>query len=427
MVDTTETTHNGKFRRRVCLVAFGCSPYVGSEPGLGWHRIREIARHHDAVVICEASSVFRANIERYLAENGPVAGLEFRFVPVTPWELRIRPIPGMYYVAYRRWQRRAYHLAAELHRERPFDLIHHVNLGTYREPGFPWELEIPIVWGPVGGTQNLPWRFLFHNGPVPAFGEMARSLSNILQMRFSPRVRKAAHCASALVASSSTAQRDFQRVHGIDTTLICDCGTNPTGAAAKAVPAPDRPLHLLWLGPFQSRKALNLLLLALARLPRDIAWELRIVGDGGMESRWRSLAERLGLSGRCQWMGRVPHEVALAQYAWADVFVFTSLRDTVAAVVLEALGHGVPIIGLDHQGVHDVITADCGIRIPVTDVNGAVQGFADAIAHLNANRGEIAHLSQGALERAQLFCWGHNGDRMEEVYRRVFDGRKENL
>lgn len=425
MVETTETAQDGSVRRRVCLVAFGCSPYVGSEPGLGWHRVREIARYHDAVVICEASSVFQANIERYLAENGPIPGLEFRYVPVTPWELRIRSIPGLYYVAYRRWQRRAYQLAVGLHRERPFDLVHHVNLGTYREPGFPWELGIPIVWGPVGGTQNLPWRFLFHNGPVPGLGEMARSLSNILQLRFSPRVRKAAKSASALVASSSTAQRDFKRTHGMDATLICDCGTSPTGAEAKPAPDSHRPLRLLWLGPFQSRKALNLLLLALARLAWDVSWELRIVGDGGMESRWKQLAERLGIAGRCQWLGRVPHATALEQYAWADVFVFTSLRDTVAAVVLEALGHGVPIIGLDHQGVHDVVTEDCGIRIPVSGRNGTVQGFADAIARLHADREEIARLSRGALERARLYYWGHNGERMEEVYRRVFAGGKE--
>ena len=55
-------------------------------------------------------------------------------------------------------------------------------------------------------------------------------------------------------------------------------------------------------------------------------------------------------------MGWLPHQEAIAQYAWADAFVFSSLRDTTGTVVVEALAAGLPVICLDHQGVHDVVT-----------------------------------------------------------------------
>ena len=30
----------------------------------------------------------------------------------------------------------------------------------YREPGYLWKIEKPFVWGPIGGLENSPWRFL---------------------------------------------------------------------------------------------------------------------------------------------------------------------------------------------------------------------------------------------------------------------------
>lgn len=410
-------------RARVLLVAFGCSPYLGSEPGLGWHRVLEIAKRHEAWVICEGPPELIANIDRYQAENGPVPGLHFHFIPLTRLEQRFMKLPGLYYVGYRNWERRAYREALRMHRERPFDLVHHVNLGTYREPGYPSRLGIPVIWGPVGGTQNLPWRFLCHNGIKAALPEALRSAFNVMQFRFSPRVRRAVRQAAAVVTSSSTGERDFRRVYGIEPVLLCDCGATSVAETPKADDETGRPLRILWLGPFQSRKALDLLLMALAHVPDSVDYEVRIVGDGKMRDRWRRLAQRLGVDHRCQWLGVVPHAEALKQYEWADVYAFTSLRDTVAAVVLEALSYGVPLIGMDHQGTADVVTENCGIKIPVTTVDEAVQRYAHAITTLARDRAQVARLSRGALERTRRYLWSRNGELMEEVYRRVLARR----
>ena len=71
-----------------------------------------------------------------------------------------------------------------------------------------------------------------------------------------------------------------------------------------------------------------------------------------------------------------PHEEALRQYAKADVFAFTSLRDTTGGVIAEALAAGLPVICMDHQVAHDVVTEDCGIKIPVTTPEEASADFA---------------------------------------------------
>ena len=77
-----------------------------------------------------------------------------------------------------------------------------------------------------------------------------------------------------------------------------------------------------------------MLIKALARLPDDVACELRVLGDGPLERRWRRLVKRLHVEHRITWMGMLPREEAMRHYDWADVFVFTSLRDTTGTVVL---------------------------------------------------------------------------------------------
>ncbi|MBM9532177.1 hypothetical protein JWG42_18650, partial [Desulfoprunum benzoelyticum] len=55
-------------RLKVLISAYACSPYKGSEPGVGWGFVAELAKHHDLWVIVEEEK-FRADIERYLDEN----------------------------------------------------------------------------------------------------------------------------------------------------------------------------------------------------------------------------------------------------------------------------------------------------------------------------------------------------------------------
>ena len=109
----------------------------------------------------------------------------------------------------------------------------------------------------------------------------------------------------------------------------------------------------------------------------------------------------------------------MAQFEWADVLVFTSLRDTSGNVVLEAFGHGTPVVCLDHQGVHDMVTERCGIKVPVTTPAEVVAGLRNAIVALEGDRELLQRLSEGAVERAREFLWPAMGDRMARIYHQV--------
>jgi glycosyltransferase involved in cell wall biosynthesis len=399
------------------MVAHYCSPYRGSDWWVGWGRVVQAAENFQVWVITSTRS--RDDIERYLAQNGPIANLAFIYLGAEATVGLMSKLPVSYlYVnpfAYGTWQKKAGMLAKELHREHRFDLTHHVNLIGFREPGSLWELDVPFIWGPIGGTQICPWRFLSTGSASDVFKEVARTFVNFVQLRYSKKVHQALKHAAVVLVANSDAKRQLGRYRP-DSIQLLETGLDSVGNTPTKKET-DRPLRILWSGEIQFRKALHILLRALAKVEGRIDYEVRILGKGSHLERTKALAAELGLAGKCQFMGWLPLEQAKAQSDWADVFVFTSLRDTSGNVMLEAMSRGVPVITFDHQGAGDIVTNESGVKIPVTSPDQSIAELSDAIVALGKDRERLAKLSKGALQRAEQFLWQRNAAEMVRVYR----------
>jgi len=411
---------------QLLLMAYECNPNRGSEWAVGWGRVMQASREFEIHVITSAES--HATVLTYAQQHPLPPHIHF-YSPQEDRLLRLlRRIPRLFaynYVAYRQWQRLAFRLARQLHAQHHFALSHQINVCTFREPGDTWKLGIPFLWGPVGGTQNFPRAFLAGLPPIEAFKEFMRSATNRFSLR-KRRVRNAARTAAVLLAANSTNQRDYERVFQRPVDLLLETGLDRVQSPDRAKFEQPGALHLLWSGEFTTRKALPLLLQALASLQHDLDFELRILGKGPLEAEWKRIAAELGLAQRCHFLGHLPLSEAIAQLEWSHLFVFTSLRDTSGNVVLEALSYGVPVLCFDHQGVCDIVTSvgnigvmACGIKIPVTEPKQAVADIAAAIRTLAADRALLLQLSFGATERAQHYLWSANGDRVNDLYRRL--------
>lgn len=389
-------------RAKLLLLAYACSPSHGSDEAVGWNWAVQAARFADTWVICEKTA-YQDLVEGYFREHGRPEGLNFVFVEKPRWLRALGRIPGFYYLSYNWWHRRAFRAAKRLHEKHQFDAAHQLNYCGYREPGYLWKLGVPFLWGPIGGTQNVPWRFLPTLSLRSAAAEAIRGVLNQLQLRLSSRVRHAAGRAAVLMTANSTTQEDFRRVHGADSLLLCEVQLPQLAGRVRRANERGDALRILWSGLFHEFKGLSLLLHALAMLPPESRWCLDVVGDGRSRRRWMHQATRLGLTDRIKWHGWVPRSEALDRCRRADVFVFTSLRDTTGTVVLEALAAGAPVVCLDHQGARDIVTEHCGIKIPVTRPKETIAQLAQAITALANDAVRLESLSRGALVRAAEF------------------------
>jgi glycosyltransferase involved in cell wall biosynthesis len=378
----------------------------------------ELARFCDVWVIADASP-WQQRISDYLNEHGPIPHLSFNFIKRKRWQLAVANVPILSYVSYRVWLRRAFKLAKALHAEWNFDIAHQVTFAGFREPSHLYRLGIPFVWGPIGGAQNYPWRFLPGAGFVGALVESTRSVLNTLQLYMSPRIRAAARSAAAIFTANEEMKRRFRMVLGADSILLCDVGAAKLADQPPALSAENEPLRIVWSGRLIARKALELLLEALAQLPVDVRFKLTVVGDGPRRRAWQKLAQRRGIAQHIEWCGLVPQKKAHELLLSADVFVFTSLRDTTGTVVIEALAAGVPVICLDHQGAACVVTNECGIKIPVTNRSDVQHRLRDALLRIQSDRSYRKSLSHNARQRAAEYLWSFEARTIAEEYNHI--------
>lgn len=402
-------------RARVLHLAYACSPWKGSEPGVGWNRAVEAAKYSDVWVITEGNE-FKHQVLGHLGEVGEIPGVNFIFVGKTDFEERLSRLPGCYYVAYNLWHRRAYRAAQDLHAELGFDLVHQVNMCGYREPGYLWKLNAPFVWGPIGGVQNCPTRLVPQMAFRERVSEICRTAINSLQLQFSRRVRKAASRARVMLVANQAIQSEFEAVVGRKTDTMCEIGTRQIAEERDSTDA-SQSLRILWAGECRARKGMAMLLKAVAALPHDVEVKVRVLGEGPARKRWEKRTEALGIADRFEWMGWLPHDEALQQYKWADTLAFTSLRDTTGTVVLEALSSGVPVVSWNHQGVGDIVTKSSGIKIDLANPGVMIAQLRDSLVSLSRDRRLLKRLSDGALVRAEDYLWQRQGERMRDHYR----------
>ncbi len=407
-------------RLKVLVCAYACDPSRGSENAVGWGWSEAIARHHDVWVIAGEDCRESVEAER---RRRPELERHMRFYYICQRQLRWleRLWPPLEMLTYiHQWQRAAYRLAGRLQQEMHFDLVHQLTYVGYRAPGFLWKLDVPFVWGPIGGLENTPWRLLPALGAHGCAYYAARNVINSLQRRFLPGPKRAFRKArGGIIAATEGTRREILRWYGEESEVICEIGLPSVVADSPACRGPGEPLRLAWSGLHQSAKGLPLLLRALARLPSSVAWESDILGKGPCTTKWQRLAERLGVDDRCRWHGWVPRDKAVSVVRGAHVFVITSLKDLTSTVVLEALAQGVPVICPDHCGFSDVVTADCGIKLPIDSVGRFQAELARAIARLAADEPERRRLAAGALCRAADFSWERKAEAVDRIYRRV--------
>jgi len=325
--------------------------------------------------------------------------------------------PPSYYWYYKEWQKKAYLLAEFLCQQQEFDLVHQLNMNGFREPGYLWRLGLPFVWGPVGGLKQFPFRLLASAGVYGALFHFGRNLINAYQMRRLTRPRMAALIAgNGVLAATSEMGETMKRLWRVKSHVFCETGRMEMVGDCFCLRKEREGLRLAWSGLHISRKGLPLLLYGLSILGSRYEWELSVLGQGPQTERWKRLARKLGIQQRCRWYGWLPREQAISLVHRAHVFVITSMEDATPLVTLEALSQGVPVICLDHCGFGDVVTSDCGIKVPVTTPRKVSLGIARAIDQLYADEIYRRRLAAGALRRADEFSWERKMETLNRIY-----------
>lgn len=408
----------------VLINAYAVSPNWGSEPGMGWNWVVNLAKYCNLYIITEGE--WKDDIEVVVKTLPQKDHLHFYYNPLPD---RIRKMcwnqgDWRFYWYYRKWQKRTLEIAQSIIDKHHIDVIHQLNMIGFREPGFLWKIkDIPFIWGPVGGMELMPTGYLAGTGFVQKLKVYLKNFLNNLQRKYQPRLLSVLNRADAVVAATKGVYDLIANYHHKKVILINEtgCYVNQT-QASEATDSFD----ILWVGKFDFRKQLGLALHVIANMPKDCPVKLHVAGSGQASevNYYKELAKDLGIENRVEWHGLMPHDKVLELMSKCDLFLFTSIMEGTPHVVLEALQNNLPIVCLDTCGQAGVVDDTIGFKIPVTNTNQSIRDFTATITNLYNHRDLLTKLKLNCLERQKQLSWDNKARQMVEIYEDVLHAKR---
>jgi glycosyltransferase involved in cell wall biosynthesis len=386
------------------LSAFALGPGQGSEAGGAWRWAVELSKTREVVVVTDISR--RPVVEPVLSRmNHPrLTVLYYR-----PWLLRKVPLNSLTaQVMFGCWQMGLLGFARRLHRGKPFELMHHISYGVFRQASWLGFVGPTFVFGPVGGGEDAPWRFKKSLPFREKLHELARAGYSWIATH-NPLWRWAINKADVVITRTPETMARLPRSVQAHAFVAQETGA-PVLDIQRATPwTQGEPIALMFAGRLLGWKGSHFAVMALAELRRrGVDARLTIIGSGPMWSRLQVLSTRLGLDDRLTLSAHVPQQELFECYGRAHVFVFPSLHDAGGNVVQEALAAGVPVVCFKLGGPPSFVDASCGEVVEARDAadeQALVVRLADAIERVTSSSERWMALHQGALARAADMTW----------------------
>ncbi len=406
-----------KRKLKVLVSAYGCEPDKGSEPGIGWNWVEQIAKRHDVWVLTRANN--RESIERELGQN-PMPNAHFVYFDLPRWmrfwKRGMRGIHLYYYL----WQIVAFVRARSLLRRIPFDLSHHVTFGCDWIPNYLSLLPIPFVWGSVG-SQRVPKPLRSEIGWRGQSQESIKAIMRWIMHHIDPFYALALRRARAIIVYNSDVASWLAPVAGHSKIVIIPgSGVSLQKLAMAQHNISYDTLTILSIGRFIYFKGFALTVRAFVRFSQQYSnARLILIGHGAEYTKLQRLVSENDIGDKVEFHDWMPRTEVLKLMQSADIFLFPSYEGG-GMVVLEAMAAGKPVVCLDAGGPGEAVTDECGIKVKVQDIDEIIQDLSDALGRLAKDPALRKKMGEAAKQRIrEVYDWDRKGEQIEQIYESV--------
>ncbi|WIY54208.1 glycosyltransferase family 4 protein [Devosia sp. YIM 151766] len=377
---------------RILLVAPTCD---GTDIGEAWiaHQwARGLAEHHEVTLL----TYHKRGRKPAADQLDGVRVIEWVEPPFLGKAERLNSMLAPGYLAFyyqaRRWIRRA------LARGEHFDVVHQPVPVAMRYPSPAAGLGLKMVIGPIGGGLDSPSAFKGAQDTDPWYVRL-RQLDG-LRLAYDPLLRRTYEQAACVLGIAPYVADKLSALSLSRFEVMAD-----TALASAPPPPMDRigrkgPVRALFVGRLVRSKGVRDVVRAMAKCT-DLSLRLDVVGEGPERAACEALASTLGLTASITFHGRRPRNEVERFYGEADMFVFPSYREAGGSVVIEAMGHGLPLIVCDRGGPSASTHDSCAIRLPVTTPEALAEDVATAMRRLVMDKALRIAMGQAAHRHVQ--------------------------
>ncbi|SMG11328.1 Glycosyltransferase involved in cell wall bisynthesis [Marivirga sericea] len=405
--------------KTILATAYAVNPYKGSEDGMGWNMILQIAKKNKVIAITRENN--QPHIDKYMEENPSDLYKNIRFAYFDlPYWMRFWKKGGrgaMLY--YWMWQRG---IVSFIRKQKfQYDIVHNLNFHNDWTPSYLWKLKKPFVWGPVGHHPRIPSKYLqFYDRKIKVV-DAATWLVKKTFWRLSSSLRVTARKADHILCMNSSVAKVLPHITH-KSTVLPSVATQDFGYQEKST----NGFNIISAGRLVALKGFDLTIKAFEnfyhRLNQEeqAAVKLTLVGSGPEKERYCKMIANAGLTDKVEIIAWIDRKDLLNLYRESSVFLFPS-HEGAGMVVAEAMSFGLPVVCLDNEGPGEFVDQSSGIAVnQSSSYNETIEELADGLLHLYRKPDFYQRLSQGARKRFENnFDWETRHTILDKVYKKV--------
>jgi glycosyltransferase involved in cell wall biosynthesis len=410
---------NSTKRISVFATAYAINPLKGSEDGMGWNFVMQMAKNVDVIAVTRKNN--REAIEKYQIVNPEFSEqyshIKFLYFDWPKWMIFWKKGPVLSLIYYYFWQ---ISLSINFfYLRNQIDIVHNLNFHNDWTPSFLWLWRKPFVWGPVGHHPLIPKDFLRPFYPKKTFiiDRFLWTLKNIF-WKADPFLKITRNSADHIFC---------MHIEAANKLKLKDQYSIMPSVASEDVEAPihSEDFIVLSAGRFVGLKGFDITIHAFSKFIHQIDLEKRnsiklvLVGSGPERDNLIRLTELLMISEFVEIIEWIPREELKQLYRKASVFLFPS-HEGAGMVVAEALSYGVPVLCWDNCGPGRFIHPKSDLKVDYKPHCDWKSAFSNRIMKLYSDKSYMQSERYLARKRFEsTFLWDNRANELYSVYKKV--------
>lgn len=418
-------------RPNVLILADDCNPDWPSLPVVGYKYARSLAGVADVTLATHVRN--RENIEKAGDIGAKVVYIDNEWIAAPMYRLARLLRRGtevawsvqqmMNYLPYLEFERRVLRRFRRELARGDFDIVHRITPMSPTLPSYiAGRTRQPFVIGPLNG--NLDWPPAFRTEQKRE-KERLRGLRDIY--RYLPYARRTMARADAVLAAFDHTAKGLTDARPERIVSLPEIGYDPDmfHPGGRVPPfSGARPYRFLYVGRLVPYKVPEAAVRAFAGSEALKPHRLEIIGDGPERPRLEEIVREAGAGDRVLFLGRKTQGEVAEAMRTADAFVFPSIRELGAGVVIEAMASGLVTIVTDYGAPGDLAANGRGIAVPLGPLDALTKELSKAMEGCLADPGAHAALAAAGERFARKnFRWDTKAAFTLRVYEALLDGR----
>ena len=406
--------------KKILATAYAVNPYKGSEDGMGWNFICQIARFNKVIAITRENN--QPHIDKYMMEfpNEIYENMTFLYFDLPYWMRFWKKGSKGAMIYYYLWQ---FNIPKFVKKQKniKYDILHNLNFHNDWTPSRLWKLNKPFVWGPIGHHPKIPTQYFKGYKIKELLKDFFRWTMKLIFWNFDPFLKKTISNSNVILAMNKSVQQrlgcDIRKI-----TIMPSVGSELVVTSSKNY---EDVFKIISVGRFVVLKGFDITIEAFNLFYNGLNAQdkkkvhLTLVGDGPEKKRLREIIDKYELDKKVTIIEWIERRKLQLLYKESNLFLFPS-HEGAGMVVSEALSHGLPVVCFDNCGPGEFVTSECGLVVPYGSYNDTVVHFSKHLKTLFLNKELYNSMSKASKKRFDdYFHWDKKGEDLKKIYENI--------